>query len=259
MAAPDPGFRPLIESVEAEVLWYGRKSDDHSSTQPVIVDSTAVDAGNTPTTTLRGGLILAILTSDGNAYPYDPDAAGTGLENPVGVLEKTTDMLLDGVATDKKVNMLVTGRLKVAELLGSDANALAVLVARGFILDGVEPNAASLGKSFIKQQTKITDYTVVAADSGTLFVATTADANFTLPTIANGLYFEFLRLENFELVVTGSANIIGLNGVVFNTITVTTTAQQIGAYLRVEAMYVDGVLKWLPTFKSGPGYTVAYA
>lgn len=253
-----PGFKTKQESIETEILWAGNRSDDHASHQVINLASTVVDAGNSPTTDIRGGNILSIKTSDGLAYLYDPDASD-GTENPVGILEKTVTMLRDCIATSIRINMLVTGRLKVAELINADANALSVLAGRGFIFDGVAPNPAIFGRSTTRQQTVITDKTLLAADSGSLFIATTADVDFVLPTIANGLYFEFLRLENFELLITGSTNIIGLNGVAFSTITVTTTAEQIGAYVRVEAMFIDGVLKWLPTIKHGPGFTLSYA
>ncbi len=69
-----PGFQAKIESDEAQMWWSGRHGQNHIATQKVSLDSTCTDAGNSPTSTLRGGNLLALDDSTGNAFLYDPDA-----------------------------------------------------------------------------------------------------------------------------------------------------------------------------------------
>ncbi len=253
-----PGFGARVDSEESEVLWSGVQNDTHKATQVIVVDSTAVDSGNTPTTTLRGGLVLAQKIADSNFYPYLATATD-GREDPVGILEKHLDMMKDGVVADKTVNMLVNGRIKSAALLGSDKHAEALLAQRGFILDGAVIDGAFGFGGCVRQLTTTGDYTVLAANHRTRFVATTADVDFTLPTIANGLYFEFMRLANFELKITGSTNIYTLNNAAATSLTWSTTAEQIGLYVSIEAMYLDGTLLWVPRHFHSEGMTLVVA
>ena len=83
-----PGFQTKQESEEKQIVWSGPQGQDLTATKKVVIDAAAVDAGNTPTTTLRGGLVVAIKDSDGNVYPYDADA-NDGTQIPVGWRPKT--------------------------------------------------------------------------------------------------------------------------------------------------------------------------
>src|SRR5688572_33041157 len=94
-----PGFRAQVEADEAQVWWSGRNGQTQIATRKIALAASAVDAGNTPTTTLRAGLVLAIDGTTGAAHPYDPDATD-GKQIAVGVLEKAQDMLVDGTATE---------------------------------------------------------------------------------------------------------------------------------------------------------------
>lgn len=62
----------------------------------ITLDATAVDAGNTPTTTLRKGLAIGLLTASGKAVHYSP-AESDGSETGVGLLADEVDMT-DGSA-----------------------------------------------------------------------------------------------------------------------------------------------------------------
>ena len=67
-----PGVSAVQETTEKAVYW-GRK-DQQLWENNLVIDSTATDAQNTPTTTLRAGLLLGKQTSDGNLYAWNPDA-----------------------------------------------------------------------------------------------------------------------------------------------------------------------------------------
>jgi len=94
-----------------------------------IIDSTAVDAGNTPTTKLRKGLCLGQITATGKFAQYDP-LAEDGTEVFKGVLGDEVNMLngaIDEVtALDQKVGCIIqSGILIENRLIGLDAAAKA--------------------------------------------------------------------------------------------------------------------------------------
>jgi hypothetical protein len=245
-----PGFQAIIESEETQIHWAGPNNQDQSSHQKVTIDSTATDTGNTgQTTTIRGGNMMAILDADGNAYPYDPDHA-TGLDAPVGVLPQAVDMIgREGVATDRFTRVATTGLLKASECVGLDDQARARLIRQGFRFDTPMLDGSAFLVHPKRIIPKITDYTVVAADHGTLFLATTADCTFTLPTLAVGLSFEFLQTANFELSIVAPAAdtllVSHATPALSTSITWTTTAEQIGARCRVLAINIaSDTLAW---------------
>ena len=118
-----PGYQAATEAEESEVTWSGRKGQDLIATRQVTIGSATVDSGNTPTTTLRGGNLLAIVDATGKVDTYSADA-NDGRQIAVGILEHYQDMLVAGVATDRFTQMLVHGLLKESELLNLDPRAL---------------------------------------------------------------------------------------------------------------------------------------
>ena len=69
---------------------HGRDTD-----RRILLLSTAVDAGNTPTTTLRKGVALGKITATDKFKEYNP-AGGDGSEGFAGILADEVDMLLSG-------------------------------------------------------------------------------------------------------------------------------------------------------------------
>ncbi len=68
-----PGFQTELSTDEAEITW-GKTEFNDSFVRPVLFDSTARDAGNTPTTILRAGLVLAAdLSNTRLAVDFDGD------------------------------------------------------------------------------------------------------------------------------------------------------------------------------------------
>ena len=95
---------------------------------------------------------------------------------------------------------------------------------------------------------KDTDYTIVAADNGTIFTSTTANTDYTLPTLVPGLSYGFVQTADFQLTVTSAGSlddIVGANDASLDQVQFTTAGEQIGARMYFESVYVGTTLKWL--------------
>lgn len=94
---------------------------------------------------------------------------------------------------------------------------------------------------------KTADYTVTAADNGTLFTTQGAGGavNFTLPTLAAGLRYAFFNEADQNMTITAAAvdTMVGFNNLVANAIAFTTTSEKAGAYVEVVAN--ADATKWL--------------
>src|SRR5436190_2173824 len=124
-----PGLGEAEFSSDPNVVWSGRQSQTLVATRPVMLDSTCVDSGNTPTTTLRAGNLIAIDDATGRGFIYDPDATD-GKQVVLGVLEKSVEMLTYGVATARLAEVVVAGRVKQSALIGLDVRARTALAGR---------------------------------------------------------------------------------------------------------------------------------
>ena len=253
--ATAPGFQAKIESEDTQITWSGRNGQDLVATRQVTIDSSATDAGNSPTTTLRAGLVMGIVTTSGKAVPYDADA-NDGRQIAVGILEKSQDMLVAGVATDRFTQILVHGLVKQSSLVNLDARARQQLSQR-LVFDR---DLAPAGGVLMQPRgviLKAANYSLVAADDGHLFLATAA-ATFTLPTKENGLAFRIAQAADANLVIQGSSDIIhkGTTGV--SSVSFTTTSQKAGSHVLVECLYTaTDNLVWLVSNLGGTTATVA--
>lgn len=250
-----PGLRTKKSSDEAQILWSGRGGQDLAAVRQGTLASTSVDSGASPTTSLRPGLVLAIHGTSGKFLPYDPDA-NDGTQIAVGVLERGQDMLVDGVATDRFVPMLVHGFVKEGELVGLDPRAKGQL-ARRFVFDRDLPCGADAQLRPRGVVRKAADYSVVEADDGLLFLASAAVV-FTLPTRKNGLAFRFVQTANSNLTINGGGHLVHKGNAAATTVTFSTTNEKIGSHALVECVYVDtDTLKWVVTNLGGTTATVA--
>ncbi|HEX5103954.1 MAG TPA: head decoration protein [Pirellulaceae bacterium] len=250
-----PGFVAEVEAAETNVLWVGRHGQDLAATRKITLLASSIDSDNSPTSTLRGGNVLAIIDSSGKATLYDPDATD-GTQIAVGILEKPQSMLVDGTATDRFTQMLVHGLVKEGELLGLDPRGKQQLGLRCTFDRETSPQAGVLmhPRGIYR---KSTNYTVVAGDNGLLFLATAA-ATFTLPTKENGLAFRFAQTADANLVIQGSADLIHKGNAAANTVTFSTASEKIGSQVLVECLYTNtGTLKWLVTNLGATTPTVA--
>jgi len=250
-----PGFQAASDAAETEVLWSGRRGQDLAATRKITLLGTAADAGNTPTTTLRGGNVLAIVDASGKANTYSADA-NDGRQIAVGILEHAQDMLVGGVATDRFTQMLVHGLVRDGELVGLDPRAKQQLGQR-FVFDRENSPQAGVLMHPRGIYRKSANYTVVADDNGLLFLADAA-VTFTLPTKQNGLAFRFAQTANANLVIAGSGDIVHKGNAAANSVTFSTTSEKIGSHVLVECLYTAaGTLKWLVTNLGGTTATVA--
>lgn len=250
-----PGFQAAIEAEETEVTWSGRKGQDLIATRPVSVVSTAVDSGNTPTTTLRGGNLMAIVDASSKIDTYSADA-NDGRQIAIGVLERHQDMLVSGVATDRFTQVLVHGLVREGELFNLDPRARQQLGQR-FLFDRESSPQAGVLMHPRGIYRKAANYTVTESDNGLLFLAT-AVVTFTLPIKQNGLAFRFAQAADANLVISGTGSIIHKGNAAANTVTFSTASEKIGSHVLVECIYTAaGTLKWLVTNLGGTTATVA--
>ena len=250
-----PGFQPQLDAQESEVLWSGRRGQDLVATRKITLLGSASDGGNTPSTTLRGGNVLAIADASGKANTYSPDA-NDGRQIAIGVLEHNQDMLVAGVATDRFSQMLVHGLVRDGELIGLDPRARQQLGQR-FVFDREASPQAGVLMHPRGIYRKSANYTVTAADNGLLFLATAA-VTFTLPAKQNGLAFRFAQTADFNLVIAGAADIVAKGNAAASTLTFSAANEKIGSQVLVECLYVNtGTLKWLVTNLGATTPTVA--
>lgn len=257
-----PGIGSLTQNTESNI-WWGRE-ENLLHVQALILDSTAVDAGNSPTTDLRQGLLLGKKVADGNLYQYDPDA-NDGSEEVYAVLLRDISTLdANGTAEDKMIHALVGGPMRAetlrveGTLLTSSDHEYTVRrqMANRFVFnDDPTSKAMHLGAAFSNKTETAAAITVAAADNGSRLVCSNAaSTTVTLPAIHQGLVFEFLRTGDEEFIVTSAEgdNIIFGNDLSGDSITFTTAGQHIGALVRVEGIHVGGTLKWLMTVPHVP-------
>jgi len=116
------GYGPAREASDNEY-----KLSDHGIKVAVTIASTAADAGSTPTTTLRKGLVLGRVTATGKMKQYS-NGASDGTEVAAGILDDEVNLLDDaGTARDSQATMLIHGFVSEAKLHGIDANGKADL------------------------------------------------------------------------------------------------------------------------------------
>lgn len=250
----DPGATAVVETGEWNGILNAFGREMLLITQSGTIKSSSTDSGNTPTTTLRAGMVLAIKESDGLYYPYAANATD-GTQNAVAVLPVQLNMLNQaGVAANKTGPLITRANLRVSELVGSDVQALKALIGRGFIFDAP---AGAQGLSGPAATKYVDGATVTAAQNGTIFVAAGA-ATFTLPTIAVGLSYEFYQTADANLAISSAGSlddIIAFGDATADTVTFSTASQKIGSHARLTARYnAAGALRW---FFSNLGGTTA--
>lgn len=249
-----PGQSDISSSVQRDILWGGDESRIkvlRTSDRSIV--STAVDAANTPTTVLRAGLLLGLVTSSGKLKEYDPDATD-GSQSIYGVLPielRMTDGL--AVAVDRYVPVVVHAPLKASKLLvegtalvghADEYNVRRQLAQAGCLLSD-DPRGLLAGS--FRMAAKTADYTVVAADNGTYFTTLGADdaVNFTLPALKRGLAFEFFAEADQSMTITAPAadTLVVFNDAAATSIAFSTADEKVGAKVKVRANSAG--TKWL--------------
>lgn len=187
----------------------------------IRIVSTAVDAGSTPTSNLRTGLVMGQIAASKKFAQYDPDATN-GTQEPVGILWEERSMLNPdtGSAQDQTAQLIVGGGPVVASnVIGIDPYVRQIL-GQHILFDDMIPGEPVGWRGPVA---KATDYTLVEADSGTIFTTLGAagTVNFTLPTtIKKGFRAKFFSEAAGAMTITAPANSM----VVFNDITATSVS-----------------------------------
>jgi hypothetical protein len=258
-----PGFGAAAYTTEREILW-GR-DDQHLPLlfRNSIISGATRDAGNMPTTLLRRGLLLGKVDASGELEEWDADASD-GTQNIAAVLNcelRATDF--DANNTDRAFATILRAPVIAAQLLiqGSafvghidEYLARRQMHAMGFVFDD-DPQGFKAGFGNRTALVTGTSDTLTADENGTrLLYDNAAAVAVTLPALKAGLTYDIVRVGDEEIVVSSAEgdNIIVGNDLSADSITFTTAGNHIGAYVRVEGIYVGTTLKWLMTVPHVP-------
>jgi hypothetical protein len=263
-----PGQGAAVFTTDREIVAVGY--DNLCLFKSVVISSAARDAGSTPTTVLRPGLLLGKVTSSGEFEEWDADASD-GTQNIAGI-NRTDITVLDqyGTAVDRVPPSVYQRGVFMASQLLIQGSALVghadEFLARrqlwnaGCVLDDDMFGYLAGGGSRVALVTGTAD-TITAAENGTtLFYNNAAAVAVTLPAIQPGLEYEIVRTADEELVVSSGEgdNIIMGNDLSADSVTFTTAGEQIGARVKVRSVYVGTTLKWLIEIVTVPFSTDNY-
>lgn len=227
-----PGSGSAVETYEAAPTW---ARHNFLLWAPGMISSAMVDPTNTPTTTCRPGLLLGKITASGLWTNYSPTATD-GSQVAQGVLGVGLPMLdpFTSSTQAKTWGIIVGGPLQAANLIGLDAQARADMAYRFIFDDNLLGNGAFPVQKFV---TKTADYTVLAADNGTFFdtFGATGAVNFTLPTLANGLSYNFRNRADQNLTVTSAAgnDMEAFNDLLASSVAFSTGGAKVGGEFQV--------------------------
>lgn len=119
---PSPGVSAEVTNTPTAFL-----KSDHVVQVPITIDEDARDAGNTPTTTLRSGLVLGRITESGKFKEY-VSTNEDGSETAVCILRHEARVLdSDGTACDASGVGVIHGYVDKSKLIGIDADGKADL------------------------------------------------------------------------------------------------------------------------------------
>ena len=277
MHAALPGIDAIRENIEAAITW-GPWEVNRAYVVPVIMDGSARDAGNTPTTLLRPGLMLGQVRSTAGTDPLkwkEWSPAGTdGTQDFAGILLWDASMQMFSTDKDRWFGYaLVGGQVKAASVLypGQSSAGLSgiamehyargVMAARYLFDDSYHQwvGSALLGgwKNFLA---KTSAYTVVNQDNGTLFTTLGAvgAVTFTLPAItaSKGQRYGFYSAADQTMTVASAAaaDLITFNNIAASSVAFSTGTEKIGGY--VEVLGLDNN-KWAVVAHGSNTLTVA--
>lgn len=263
-----PGQGAAVFTNDREIVAVGY--DNLCLFKSVVISSAARDAGSTPTTVLRPGLLLGKVTASDEYEEWDADASD-GTQNIAGI-NRTDITVLDqyGTAVDRVPPSVYQRGVFMASQLLIQGSALVghadEFLARrqlwnaGCVLDD-DMFGYLAGGGFRTETVTGTSDTLTASQNGmTLFYNNVAAVAVTLPAIQPGLEYEIVRTADEELVVSSGEgdNIIMGNDLSADSVTFTTAGEQIGARVKVRSVYVGTTLKWLIEIVTVPFSTDNY-
>lgn len=251
-AMPGPSAAAITNersAVLGPITWYLLKG--------VTVKSTASDAGNTPTTELRHGLLMGKVTADNLYEHYQPNAQ-TGPQLVEGFLwEPRSTIDGDGLSVNRPGQIVIAGYVAAGQLLLLDQQARAQMYNRFIFDDDLVGNSAGWKQVLAKTA----NYTVTAADNNSIFTNQGAGGavTFTLPTIAKGLRYRFYgeAAQNVAIVSAVADTMVVFNDAAADSINMNTANEIIGAAVEVYAN--ADATKWLVFEMVHDGQTLVVA
>ena len=266
--AHTPGMDGLRQTVESVIGW-GPWDHNRAFIAPVILDGASLDAGGTPTTLIRPGLLLGQNRTTLKCKEWNPTGTD-GSQDLYGVMLYDASTQLFGANQDRWFGFaLVGGNVKASSLIipgnasagiDGDANEHYVRAAMSgrFMFDDYPhqwPN--SPWKNY---QAKTANYTVVDQDNGTFFTTLGASGavTFTLPAVASAKgqrYLFYNAVDQNMTVQSAAANgLITFNNAAASSVAFSTAGNKIGA--AVEVIGISGS-KWLVRPSGANTMTVA--
>lgn len=252
-----PGLGAAVETFEQAITWGPAYNLAWWSG---YISANAVDSGNSPTWRLRPGLVLGKITATGLWTNYSPTATD-GSEVAAGILAYGLRMqdVFTGSNTQKFYAIIVGGRVIGANLLGLDQNARNQMFPRFFFDDAIPAGGTDFPYSHF--QNKTANYTVVAADNGSLFttLGAVAEVDFTLPAIGPGLVFGFANQadQTMKVISAEGSNVIALNNLTATSVAFSTSSQKIGGNVKVYSNPAG--TKWIVENNSAGSNTITVA
>ncbi len=223
------------------------------------ISASATDPTNVPTTTLRPGLVMGIVTATGQWTNYSATATD-GSNVAMGILPiglRMSDVLTQTTVA-KFYAMMVSGGVKAANLLGLDLMARAQLSQRFVFDDNFIGNNRFDWQAFVS---KTANYQILASDNFTLFDNTGAvgEVDFTLPAIANGYQFGFSTIadQTLKVISTEGTNIVAFNNASATSVAFSTGGSKIGGGFVIYSN--PGATKWIVQNASAGANTITVA
>lgn len=249
-----PGVGTMLSSAERNFIWGGDAGKGHVLYDSAVISGAARDAGNTPTTVLRPGLLLGKVTSTGELEEWDP-AATDGTEMLAAILDpELRAQDFDANNADRFCRVVIRAPVKASQLLilgsalvghADEYLARRLLDAAGFVFDDDVMGYKSGRRS--RTIVKTADYTVTAAENGALFTTRGAAGavNFTLPAIKRGLEFSFYNEADQNMTVTAAAadTLVTFNDLAADSVAYSTASEKIGGSFTIRPN--DDASKWL--------------
>ncbi|GAA4441981.1 head decoration protein [Bremerella cremea] len=259
-----PGQSLAVESSVSQVQFLGPHGETNATILQGIIAASSVDAGNTPTTTLRAGLVLGRIAASGLLAPYDPTATN-GTQTAIAILLDTLDMQdAHGVSEAKlTARILAAGHVVKSSVIGLTPQAQQQLIRQGIRFDQIPMPMASALCGHNGSLYATADIALTSSDNGKLVVASKAGAiAITLPAIEEGLEFAFVQTVDQNMTITSAEgnNVLAVNNAAADGIAFQTTSQKLGASVIVKAIRTaSSTLKWIALSSSPASLTVVSA
>ena len=280
------GIGPSLPGVSFAALetflnqfWWGEQPGKGYYLTAGRLSSAAVDSGNTPTTSLRPGLLLGIESTNNEWKEWNPTGTdGSEILRGIVAANGVSTLNLTGTAEDKFIGWIATsGRVQASRLIVPGAASPTIIGSEHeYNIRRQMKKFFQLDDAYLKPTLDIgevrrvvtADLTVTYAMNGMTFITTGAAGAviFTLPAFPyRGLVYEFVSGadQNMSVVAATADTITTFNNLAADSVIFSTAGNKIGARVRVEGINggsgvaADG--RWLVTNLSSHTMTVVDA